>query len=294
MTNPWIEAMRLRTLPVSIAGVLGGTGCAAWHHGFKLIPMLICLVFALCAQIASNFANEYYDYKNGIDRQGRDGFRRGVTEGDIKPAQMKRATFMMLGFACLLGCSLIYYGGWWLIAVGAVIAVFALAYSGGPYPLSQHGLGDVAVLLFYGLVPVLFTQYVQTGIFYTDRVSWCVAVGIGLLGINVLIVNNYRDRDDDVAVNKRTTVVILGRKVMRVVYLANGFIGSLLIAVASPGAGNNWAILIVAVFVWGYGMMFSKLGTETGAALNKVLKTTALLLLGCSAWGLVTMCVWPQ
>ena len=91
--KPWIEAMRLRTLPVSVAGVLGGTACAISRHGFSLVPMLICLVFAVVAQIASNFANEYYDFKNGLDRKGREGYRRGVTEGDIAPAAMKRATY---------------------------------------------------------------------------------------------------------------------------------------------------------------------------------------------------------
>lgn len=129
--TPWIEAMRLRTLPVSIAGVAAGTGCAAYHHGFSVVPMLICLAFAVIAQIASNFANEYYDYKNGIDKKGRDGFRRGVTEGDINPESMKRATFGLLALDALLGCTLIYYGGWWLIAVGVAVAIFAVGYSAG-------------------------------------------------------------------------------------------------------------------------------------------------------------------
>ena len=127
MIRKWIEAMRLRTLPVSIAGVLAGCGCAVWQGGFSLIPALQCLLFALSAQIASNFGNEYYDFKNGVDRKGREGFRRGVTEGDISPRSMKYATFAMLGLAAIIGCSMLIFGGLWLIPIGCAILLFALA-----------------------------------------------------------------------------------------------------------------------------------------------------------------------
>lgn len=145
MLRKWIEAMRLRTLPVSIAGVITGTALAIWQERFSPAPALLCLVFAVTAQIASNFGNEYYDFKNGMDKKGRDGFRRGVTEGDISPKAMKSATFIMLGLAALTGCALLFYGGWWLLPAGLCILIAALAYSAGPYPLSHHGLGDIAV-----------------------------------------------------------------------------------------------------------------------------------------------------
>ena len=103
MLKIWIEAMRMRTLPVSIAGVLAGWGCAIWQGKFSIIPALLCLFFAIAAQIASNFGNEYYDFKNGMDRKGREGFRRGVTEGDITPQAMKFATFAMLALAAVTG-----------------------------------------------------------------------------------------------------------------------------------------------------------------------------------------------
>lgn len=154
----WLEAMRLRTLPVSVAGVVGGTACAIYHHGFSVLPFLICLFFAVLAQIASNFANEYYDFKNGLDKKGREGFRRGVTEGDIKPSDMKKATFIILLLAAAIGSTLIIWGGWWLIFVGIAVAIFALAYSTGPFPLSHNGLGDIAVIIFFGFVPVIFTE----------------------------------------------------------------------------------------------------------------------------------------
>ena len=155
--------MRLRTLPVSISGVLAGTALAIWQERFSIVPAALCLLFAVSAQITSNFANEYYDYKNGMDRKGRDGFRRGVTEGDITPQAMRSATFVMLALAALTGCALLYIGEWWLLPVGICILLAALAYSAGPYPLSHHGLGDLAVVIFFGIVPVTLTYWLQTG-----------------------------------------------------------------------------------------------------------------------------------
>ena len=151
----WIEAMRLRTLPVSLAGILfaGALGLLAGH--FRPAPWLMCLVFALLAQIASNFANEYYDYKGGLDRAGREGPRRGVTEGDITPEAMKRATYVTLGVACMVGVALVaLYGEWWMYIAGILTVLGVVAYSSGPYPLSHHGFGEVAVVAFFGIVPV--------------------------------------------------------------------------------------------------------------------------------------------
>ena len=208
--------MRLRTLPVSISGVLGGISAALIEKSFSLIPALLCLVFALLAQIASNFGNEYYDYKNGLDKRGREGFRRGVTEGDISPEAMKYATFGTLAAAAVVGCLMLFYGGWWLIPIGITIGLCALAYSAGPYPLSHHGLGDVAVVLFFGVVPVTLTCYLQMGSWEGLGTSLPISIAIGLLASNVLVVNNYRDMEDDMAVGKKTTVVIFGRRAMEV------------------------------------------------------------------------------
>ena len=227
MIRHWIEAMRLRTLPVSIAGVIAGTACAILSDSFKGIPALLCLTFAILAQIAANFANEYYDYKNGIDKKGRAGFRRSVTEGEIAPKAMKAATFITLGIAAAVGCALLIYGPWWLIIVGILIFCFALAYSAGPYPLSHHGLGDIAVIIFFGIVPVVLTWYLQTSSWDSVDIVIETSVAIGLLAANVLVVNNYRDLEDDASVGKRTTVVIFGRRIMSTAYLLSGFIGML-------------------------------------------------------------------
>ncbi len=283
-TKAWIEAMRLRTLPVSVAGVVAGGGCAAYFNSFRPVPFLICMLFAVMAQIVSNFANEYFDFRNGLDHKGREGFRRGVTEGDISPNAMLRATICLLLAACAVGCTLIIWGGWWLIAVGLAIAIFALAYSAGPWPLSHHGLGDIAVVVFFGIVPVMLTTYVQTGSWDMWKLALPISVAIGLMGSNVLIVNNYRDADDDRAVGKRTTVVILGRKTMGAVYFANGIIAVVLavfVTIANvPLIWQAGALLYANLHY----MLWVKLTHLKGAQLNPVLGQTAMLLFGFSLW----------
>lgn len=275
--NPWIEAMRPRTLPVSVAGVLAGTACAIIHGLQNVIPAVCCLLFALLAQIASNFANEYFDYRAGLDRKGRAGFRRGVTEGDISPAAMRRATFLTLLLAAVPGCALIWWGGWWLIAVGVLVAIFALAYSAGPYPLSHHGLGDVAVEVFFGLVPVGFTAWLATASAAVLPLALAIGAGVGLLAANVLIVNNYRDMDDDKAVGKHTSVVLFGRKAMARIYLA-GSVAGLLLLCAPAMTVRHWMVtplimIVPAIRNW------KRLLRHSGSQLNDDLRRTALLLL---------------
>ncbi len=288
MMGKWVEAMRLRTLPVSIAGVLAGCGCAVWQGSFSFVPALLCLLFALSAQIASNFANEYYDFKNGLDRKGREGFRRGVTEGDISPEAMKRATFLMLLAAALFGSLMLLYGGLWLIIVGCVILLFALAYSTGPYPLSHHGLGDVAVIIFFGVVPVTFTCYLQTGGWGQLPVLLTTSLAIGLLAANVLVVNNYRDKEDDEAVGKRTTVVIFGRTIMGRAYLASGLLA---MAIMLPLWLRLplWGLVAPIVYLFMHFATWRKIIACRGAALNPLLGRTARNLLAFTVLLLVVL-----
>ena len=268
--------MRLRTLPVSLAGVICGTACALLQGSFNAIVALLCVLFAGLAQIASNFGNEYYDYKNGIDRKGRKGFRRGVTEGEITPIAMKRATYATLLLAAIIGCTMLFFGSWWLIFVGAAVALFALGYSAGPYPLSHHGLGDVAVIIFFGVVPVTFTCYLQTGTF--DHLTLLTSLAVGLLAANVLIVNNYRDMEDDKAVNKNTTVVIFGRKVMGWCYMLAGVAA---MAVMTPVwmEMHLWILAIISVYLALHIKNWLYLKKAQGAALNPLLGKTAVTLL---------------
>lgn len=280
--------MRLRTLPVSTSGVVVACGYACAHESFRWVPAVLCLVFAVLAQIASNFANEYFDFKNGSDKKGRAGFRRGVTEGDISPDSMKKAVVLVLAAACAVGCGLIPFGGWKLVPAGVLIAVFALAYSAGPYPLSRIGLGDVAVLVFFGLVPVCLTFYLQTGYVSADVVRGSIA--IGLLGVNVLVVNNYRDVDDDRQAGKRTTVVRFGRPVAAWAYLLFGFVGVAL--TFDLWAARWWWGIVPAVYLCLHVGVWAKMRKRSGSALNPLLGATArnmllytFLLLGAAILG---------
>lgn len=288
----WVEAMRLRTLPVSVAGVVAGValsllgGCCRW------LPAAICLAFAVLAQVASNFANEYYDYKAGLDRPGREGPRRGVTEGDITPRAMKAAAYATLGLACAAGLSLIYWGGWWLLPMGILIAVGVVAYSAGPYPLSRHGLGELAVLFFFGIIPVNLTYCLMSA----SACSWAVwwpgaehfsltvlmcSITIGLMGSNVLIINNYRDADDDRAVGKRTLAVAFGRRAVSGLYLINGYVAVLLMSVVWLLMPPGWW-LAPALYLAGHTALWLRLTRLSGKALNPCLGITALLMLAYS------------
>ena len=278
--NKWVEAMRPRTLPVSVAGVLAGYSCALFSHAWRWLPAVCCLLFALLAQIASNFANEYFDFKAGLDRKGREGFRRGVTEGDISPRAMRNATFITLALACCVGLLMMAsVGEWWLLAPGVAIALFALAYSTGPYPLSHHGLGDIAVIIFFGVVPVTLTCYVISGSWGEPWLTWPTSVSVGILAANVLIVNNYRDAEDDRAVGKHTTAVIFGLTAMQRIYLIDGFVAMALmwkmwdVTFAVGGAVIPLFYLAVHCSIW------HVMRRVSGHNLNPLLGKTAVNLL---------------
>ncbi len=277
----WIEAVRLRTLPVSVAGVLIAIGVAVWRHEFEPVPAVLCLVFAVLAQVASNLANEYFDFIKGVDRAGRDGPRRGVTEGDFSPATLRNVTIAVLVAAVAVGCCLLPYGGWWLLPAGVVIVLCALAYSAGPWPLSHHGLGELAVFIFFGLVPVNLTYYVMAGHF--DATAMLCSITIGLMGVNVLLVNNYRDMDDDAAAGKRTSVVIFGRQLGATAYLFNGFVA---IAMLSPlwlmAFLNGWSLWFYAIpslYLLAHLAIWARMITVTGRGLNPLLGATAMNML---------------
>lgn len=282
----WMECFRLRTLPVSISGVVIAIGLAKWHHHFQWVPAMLCLAFAVLAQIASNTANEYFDYLHGADKPGRVGPRRGVTEGDIKPITLCNVTFGLLALAGVVGCGLIPYGGWWLLPVGIVIALGALAYSTGPYPLSYHGLGELTVFIFFGLVPVNLTYYVMALKF--DPLVILFSIAIGLLGVNVLLVNNYRDVEDDRQAGKKTQTVMRGRPLTAFAYLTNGYLGMAFLASfwVMIGAWHGkvikglefpplWTLAIPVLYLVMHTVTWYRLRHRDGAALNPLLGATA-------------------
>lgn len=277
--KPWIEAVRLRTLPVSLAGVTAATALALRFDTFKPVPVTICFIFATLAQIASNFANEYFDFCDGLDRKGRSGPRRGVTEGDISPKAMRNAALGTLALAALVGCTLIHWGGWWLVAAGIAIILGALAYSAGPYPLSRHGLGEIAVIFFFGIAPVTLTFYLQAGS-CPPAIVWATSLAIGLLGANVLIVNNYRDRNDDKTVGKVTLAVRFGNKAMACLYLANALIAIAL--TSSLWSSRTTGIVCATLFLAAYIATWNRMRHSSGAKLNPLLGITAILLFAFS------------
>ncbi|MBI5768256.1 MAG: 1,4-dihydroxy-2-naphthoate polyprenyltransferase [Verrucomicrobia bacterium] len=223
----WLGATRPRTLPAAVAPVLVGSALA-WRDGrFDVGAASLCLGFALLVQIGTNFANDYYDFVRGADNATRVGPRRAVAAGLIAPGTMRAAMWGVFAVAFVLGLSLIRWGGPGLLIVGVTSIVCGIAYTGGPWPLAYHGLGDVFVFVFFGLVAVGATYFVQAGQVTTGALL--AAVPIGLLAANILVVNNYRDADTDAAANKRTLVVRLGRGAARVQFAA-----SLAVAAAVP------------------------------------------------------------
>lgn len=283
----WIEAMRLRTLPVSVAGVLAATGYALADDTFNATAAIICLIFAVLCQIASNFANEYFDYKAGRDKAGREGPRRGVTEGDINPVHMFRATYLVLCLAALAGLTLTYWGGTWLIFVGIAIALGVFAYSAGPYPLSTHCMGEVGVIVFFGLVPVNFTYYVQA-LHWSSNV-FLGSLAIGLMGANVLIINNYRDRADDVAVNKHTLATALPGWAMPVLYMANALVAVTLTISVWLSESMGW-LLVPALYILAAIAVVVKMTRLSGRHLTPLLGITSVLMFMYSVLMVVCAC----
>lgn len=206
----WWEAARPRTLAAAVVPVAVGSALAAAHGAFDGGAAGVCLAFALLVQIGTNFANDYFDYVKGADTPQRAGPRRAVAAGLVAPGTMLRATLAVLALAFLVGLLLVEKRGWVLLPVGVLSVVCALAYTGGPWPLAYVGLGDVFVFIFFGLVAVGATFFVQAG-FLVPAALTCGAA-VGLLAANILVANNYRDLETDARAHKRTLVVRFGRR----------------------------------------------------------------------------------
>ena len=216
----WISAARPRTLPAAVAPVVVGASLA-WRDSsdFQWWAALVCLFFALLIQIATNFANDYFDFLKGADTPDRVGPRRAVAAGLISPARMKGAMIAVFSLAILLGLSLLPLGGLPLLAIGLASVLCGVAYTGGPWPLAYKGLGDVFVFIFFGLVAVCATYYVQVSSLNWD--AWLGGAAIGALAVNVLLTNNYRDVDTDARTGKGTLVVRFGRGFARCEFAFN-------------------------------------------------------------------------
>jgi 1,4-dihydroxy-2-naphthoate octaprenyltransferase len=206
----WIEAARLNTLSASISPVLIASAFAHYENSFQSMVFLYCLAFAVLSQIGSNYANDYLDSKKGADTKDRTGPRRLVSSGILSEKAMRIASIVVLATAFIIGLNLIQFGGYGLLIVGIASVFFAWCYTGGPYPLAYNALGDVFVILFFGLIAVCVTFYV-----HTLTLNWLIvlnALACGLFTNNLLVINNIRDFEEDKASNKRTTIVLFGKE----------------------------------------------------------------------------------
>lgn len=270
----WIQAARPKTLLVSMAPVIMSVAFASVYMQIKWLPALICLVFAVLAQILSNFVNDYADGVKGIDAD-RIGPQRMVASGIMSPAKMRKGIMLVGTVAFLIGCTLIYWGGWVLLPIGIVILLVALAYSTGPFPLSQHGFGDLAVIIFYGVIPVTLTFFIQTGMINLNIVL--AGFAIGFVSDNLLIVNNMRDADNDLANGKKTTVGIFGKRFMTLVYHANQLIAIILGFVFFYHIVSPMTWLMASIPFLAYSIMVNcKFSKAKGLEYNKLIGLSSL------------------
>lgn len=257
--------MRPRTLPAAISPVVVGSALAQHAGAFDAVAAAFCLAFALLVQIGANFANDYYDFVHGADTGERVGPRRAVAGGLVAPAAMKLAMGLTFGLALGSGLALIAWGGWWLVAVGVASILSGLAYTGGPYPLGYHGLGDLFVFVFFGLVAVCATFYVQAGSVNTGVIV--AAVAIGALSTNILLVNNYRDAVTDAKAGKRTLVVRFGRRVARWQFaLAHGIAAAAPLFLGGVGLFRTETALVVASLSGAVGFLLVRALHRAGSA----------------------------
>lgn len=237
----WLEAARPRTLPAAFAPVLVGSALA-WRDGRFVAPAAaICLSFSLLIQIGTNYANDYYDHLKGADTSARVGPRRAVASGLVSQWEMRRAMTGVMLVAFLLGLTLIHWGGCWLLLVGVTSILAGIAYTGGPWPLAYHGLGDVFVFVFFGLVAVGATFFVQTGELTLNALL--LGAAVGLLTANILVVNNYRDLETDAGAGKKTLVVRFGRAFTRQQFLVSAVGAFLLLSVVAWRLKSGWLFL---------------------------------------------------
>jgi 1,4-dihydroxy-2-naphthoate octaprenyltransferase len=275
-TGLWVGAARLRTLPAAVVPVVVGTACAAAAGRVAWGPALAALAGALAIQIGTNFANDVFDAERGADGPDRVGPVRAVSAGLISARAMKRAMIAAFGVATALGVYLVAVAGWPVVAIGVASIVSGIAYTGGPWPLGYHGLGDVFVMVFFGFVAVCGTAYVQLGA--VPGLAFAAAVPVGALATAILVVNNIRDRATDARAGKRTLAVRFGRGAALVEYaalLATAYAVPLGLALA----GRPWAALPLASAPLAIVRLRAVIAASDGPAFNRCLAATAQLLL---------------
>lgn len=272
----WLLAARPRTLGAALAPVAVGTACAELAAGARPGPALAALAGALWIQIGTNFANDVLDFERGADTADRVGPTRAVQAGLLTPAQMRLGMVVAFGIAVACGAYLTAVAGWPVIVIGLASIAAGIAYTGGPYPLGYHGLGDLFVMIFFGFVAVCGTAFVQIG--RVPELAWWAAVPVGALSTAILVVNNLRDRHTDARCGKRTLAVRLGRRGALAEYvLLLGAAYAVPPALVLAGAAGTWALLPLATAPLALIELAAVVRRE-GAALNGSLAGTARLL----------------
>ena len=268
----WLAGARPRTLPAAVSPVLAGTGVAAYADGAVAWKALLALVVSLALQVGVNYANDYSDGIRGTDAD-RVGPMRLVGSGVAEPAAVKRAAFLAFGVAAVAGLVLAASTSWWLVAVGAVSVLAAWFYTGGSRPYGYLGLGEVMVFVFFGLVAVVGTTYVQT-----ESWEWpalYAAVGVGALACAILVVNNLRDIPGDTVAGKRTLAVKLGADRTRALY-ALLVVAAAAAVVAVAVSTTWWALLGLGFLAPAVPAVRVVTGGATGPDLVPVLQQTGL------------------
>ncbi len=271
----WMLAARVRTLPAAAAPVMVGTGAAIGAGDFAFFPAMAALAGALLLQIGANFANDLFDFLRGADTAARVGPVRVTQAGLLTPRQVRAGMWTVFAAAALIGVYLIVVGGWPVVLIGLAAILAAIAYTGGPFPLGYHGLGEVFVFLFFGLAAVGGTYYVQAG---TMRVAaWWAAVPMGLLAVAIIVVNNLRDIATDRAAGKQTLAVRFGERGTEGEYLALVVMAYLVpVVMWATRAASAWVLLALLSLPLVLPLL-RRLRGERGRALNGVLAGTARL-----------------
>lgn len=271
----WLLAARLPTLPAAVTPVLVGSAVAVAQGHFQPAVFAAALATSLLLQIGANLANDYFDYGKGADTAARLGPVRVTQSGLIPPAAVHRATVATFGLAVLTGLYLVAVGGWPILLAGLLAIAAAVLYTGGPWPFGYHGLGELFVFVFFGLVAVIGTAHLHTGAI--GSLALAAAVPVGLLATAILVVNNLRDLDTDRAAGKHTLAVRLGRQGTRFEYLlllTGAYAvppGLWLAGAVSPWVWLPWLTLPLAV------PLARLVASQEGRALNAALKGTARL-----------------
>jgi 1,4-dihydroxy-2-naphthoate octaprenyltransferase len=274
----WLMAARIRTLPASLAPVLVGTALAGYAHVFHPLRFFAALVGAIFIQVGTNLSNDYSDARRGADAEDRLGPVRVTAGGLVPPKQVLLATYISFGVAVIAGAYLIAVAGWLLLAIGAASILAGVLYTGGPRPYGYEGLGELFVFLFFGIVAVVGSYFVQVKHLHWE--AFALAVPVGLLAAAILVVNNVRDIDSDRRASKRTLAVRIGRARTRAMFAAMVYLSYILAPVTwAFGPLTAWLLLPWLTLPPAASIVREVRNRVDGPSLNKALAQTGLLQL---------------